>query len=285
MDDPHVIIVAYGAPEPLERCLTALEGHTEVLVVDNSSSPAVRSVVAEHGATYLDPHENLGFGAGVNLALQRLTARPQGDVLLLNPDAAIAPADLRKLSAHLRRPGNERVGALSPRLVHADGSAERVEWPFPSPSRAWSIALGLSSLGRRSDSFVIGAALLLRGEAIREVGLFDERFFLYAEETDWQRRALDLGWRSGMCEEAVATHLGSGTSGDPVRREVLFHAAQETYIRKWFGTPGWWSYRTAVCVGGIARVVMLGGDRRSAAFRRTRLYIRGPRKCAALARS
>ena len=122
--------------------------------------------------------------------------------------------------------------------------------------------------------------MLLRWEAILEVGLFDERFFLYAEETDWQHRALALGWTSAVCTEALARHEGAGTSQDPRRREMLFHAGQETYVRKWHGRAGWVVYRSASFVGATGRAVVLTGERRSAAARRAHLYLRGPRRCA-----
>jgi GT2 family glycosyltransferase len=129
---------------------------------------------------------------------------------------------------------------------------------------------------------VIGAVLLLRWDALSQVGLFDERFFLYAEEVDWQRRALALGWRSAVCDEVVASHIGAGTSDDPLRREALFHAAHETYIRKWYGRRGWWVYRTAACLGAAARAAVLPGGRRAEARRRALLYLRGPRRSASL---
>jgi GT2 family glycosyltransferase len=122
--------------------------------------------------------------------------------------------------------------------------------------------------------------LLLRREAIEDVGTFDERFFLYAEETDWQRRARDRGWTSAVCESAVAEHAGAGTSTDRVRREKLFHAAQETYIRKWHGGGGWLLYRVAACLGGGIRTLALTRARRRQAALRTILYLRGPRRCA-----
>jgi len=139
-------------------------------------------------------------------------------------------------------------------------------------------------LGRipSSKRSVIGAVLLLRAEALREVGLFDERFFLYAEEADWQRRATALGWTSAVCDEITATHVGAGTSSDLARRELLFHAAQETYIRKWFGSAGWGSYRLGTVLGAAARAIVLRGTRRSEAARRAKVYLRGPRRSAGM---
>jgi GT2 family glycosyltransferase len=276
----HVVVVAYHAADQLDRCLVTLGDRAETTVVDNSGSAAVRAVATARGAEYIDPGENLGFGAGANVALRRLLESPQ-DVLLLNPDATLAPPEFDKLAEYLHRPGNERLGAVSPRLIGLDGAEQRAKWPFPNPGRAWTEAIGLGWLPTRR-TFVIGAVLLLRWEALRQIGLFDERFFLYAEETDWQRRAVACGWSSLLWADATAEHVGAGASADLRRREALFHAAQETYIRKWYGKSGWFLYRGAACFGAAARALVLKGERRSEAARRAALYLRGPRRSAAL---
>src|SRR5579863_3232429 len=139
----------------------------------------------------------------------------------------------------------------------------------------WMEAVGLAGI-RARRRFVVGSVMLLRREAIDDVGLFDERFFLYAEETDWQHRARKRGWTSAVCVHAVAEHVGAGTSVDPRRRETLFHAAQETYIRKWYGRTGWLLYRVAACLGAAVRTLVLTRDRRAEAARRALLYFRGP---------
>ena len=277
----HAVIVAYHAADQLDHCLATLGTHVKTTVIDNSSSPTVRIVSDRRGATYVDPGQNLGFGAGVNVALRPLLAGPPSDVLLLNPDATLDPRELDKLSQHLRRERNQRLAAVSPRLVGPEGVEHQVVWPFPSPLRCWAEAIGLGRFPAR-HTIVIGALVLLRWEALREVGLFDERFFLYAEEADWQRRALASGWTSGLCPDAVGFHAGAGTTTDPMKREELFHAAHETYMRKWYGRKGWWVYRCGACIGATARAVLLAGDRRSEAARRARLYARGPRRCAGL---
>lgn len=271
-------MVAYGHAEALDTAIEPLAGGVAITVVDNSSSREVAEVARRHGAEYVDPGVNRGFAAGVNVALKRLEASPPAHVLLLNPDAVIQSDDLRKLVAFAA--SSDRLAAAAPRLVGRGGSDERVAWPFPSPWRAWLEAFGFGRLLTFRRQFVIGAVLLLDWQAVREVGPFDERFFLYCEETDWLRRAADAGWRSAVCAEAVAVHAGAGTSDDPARREALFHAAHETYIRKWFGTAGWWAYRAAAAFGATLRAVLLRGERRTLARRRAAIYARGPRRCA-----
>jgi GT2 family glycosyltransferase len=277
----HAIVVAYRVPEQLDRCLAGLGQELPVTVVDNSSMTEVEAVTRSYGATYVDAGGNLGFAAGVNIALRRLEQGESGDVLLVNPDAVVTPAAVRSLAACLGRPGNERVAAVAPRLVGPSGVEQRVVWPFPTPLRACAEAVGLGRL-RSRRMYAIGAVLLLRGEALRDVGLFDTRFFLYAEEADWQRRARGRGWTSALCAEAVAHHVGAATSGDPLLRETLFHAAKETYIRKWYGPAGWWLYRLAACTGAFVRALVLTRERRREARRCALLYLRGPRRCAAL---
>jgi GT2 family glycosyltransferase len=171
---------------------------------------------------------------------------------------------------------------MSSRLVNEEGREQRVLWPFPTPLRSWIEALGFGRLLTQRD-FAVGSVLLLRWEALIQVGLFDERFFLYAEEADWQKRAALQGWTARLCPGIVATHVGGGTSDDPQRREALFHAAHETYIRKWYGTAGWLAFRVAAYLGALARSVLLTGERRAEAGRRAALYLRGPRRCASLA--
>lgn len=278
----ETVVVAYGGADHLGACLATLGDGVKVTVVDNSNSDDVRAVADRLRATYIDAGANLGFGAGVNLALRRLAVNPPTYVLLLNPDARLDPDNLRALTAFLDSAANKRVAATSPRLVGEHGESQRVVWPYPSPWRAWVEAVGFGRVGARR-TFVIGAVLMLRWSALLEVGFFDERFFLYAEETDWQRRAAEMGWTSALCGGAIATHVGAGTSENPRRREVLFHAGQETYVRKWFGSAGWAFYRSAAACGATARALLLRGERRAEAKRRALLYARGPKRCAGLA--
>lgn len=267
-----VLIVAYGDPTLLARCLRCLGPGLDVVLVDNSSSEEVQILAQGAGARYFDSGRNLGFAAGVNRGLDDL-GPPWPDVLLLNPDAEIQASDVIRLQAFLREPGRERVGCVSPRLVDARGEAVRVRWPFPSPAQAWLDAAGLGRLPR-SRGFLIGPVLLLRSEALEAVGWFDEGFFLYQEEADWQRRAVSLGWSNEICSSVAARHTGGATADDESNRQVLFHAAVERYVRKWFGPDGWTIFRLGVMLGALIR--SLTGPRRALHRERFRRYLQGP---------
>ncbi len=265
----EVVVVAYGAPQLLRRALEPLRDEA-VTVVDNSSSDAVHEVCASLAIRYVNPGHNGGFAAGVNIGLrQRRSAN--SDVLLLNPDAVLEPSGIRQLQKALR--ASPDLASVSPCIRDARGGEERVMWPFPSPAGAWLDAVGL---GRwRPASFAIGAVLLLRAEAVAELGGFDESFFLYAEETDWAYRAARRGWRHAMVPEVTAAHVGAGTSSDPRRREAHFHASQERYYRKHFGPLGWQVARAAQIAGSTVRGLRGGTDGRAALARAT-TYVRGP---------
>jgi GT2 family glycosyltransferase len=273
----HVLVVAYGDPRALAECLGALDGNYPVLVVDNSSSEATRAEAARAGATYLDPGENLGFAAAVNLGLGA-TPLLDADVLLLNPDAVIAVADLERLRAALH--ADPTLACVAP-AQHRPGTDKPspVCWPFPTPSGAWTEALGLGRFAKRWG-YVIASVLLVRGRALVDVGGLDEGFFLYAEEADWERRATHRGWTVSYCPEASAMHVGAATDPDGARREVRFHSGVETYIRKWHGALGWRSYQAATVLTALRRAALGRRDRRRASLDLARLYASGPARAA-----
>jgi GT2 family glycosyltransferase len=275
--DPGAVVVAFGSADLLARALAPLTG-LRVVVVDNSSDKLVRGACSAAGALYVDPGANLGFAAGVNLGIRTLWGAGRCDVLLLNPDAVVTTATVTALHHELHRA--PRTAAVSPRLVGGDGP-QRVMWPWPTPGRMWREALGLLGSSRDDADWLVGAVLLLSADAYDEVGPFDELFFLYAEETDWQRRAVLAGWSVRLVADVAAEHAGAGTSADGRRREDLFHAGTETYVRKWHGRTGWTSYRAASVVSALLRSPR-PGEAGARARRRAYVFFRGPRRVARL---
>ncbi len=267
----HVVVIAYGDTNTLRPCLDALGGSYKTTVVDNSSSPETRLLVESFGFDYHDPGRNLGFAGGVNRALQ-LTAGVTYDVLLLNPDAVIDSAGVERLRDSLH--AADGLACVAPAQEGPSGS-DRVTWPVPSPWGAWLEALGLSALDDR-PVFLIGSILLIKAEALADVGLLDERFFLYAEETDWQIRAFAKGWSVALVPDVQAFHVGAGTGGDRKIRLRHFHASEELLVRKHYGRSGWTSYRAAKLAGSALRAVVRTGERRSDAIEKYRLFLAGP---------
>lgn len=274
-----VVIVAYGPADALARALARLQGSYPAVVVDNSSSPATAAVARQAGALYIDPGANVGFATAVNIALGHLAGSAR-DVLLLNPDARIDPSELDELHEQLYK--DPWLACVAP-SQHGPGSTEprTVRWPWHTPWGAWAEAVGLSRLRLRSSRyFVGGAVLLLRKAALAEVGNFDERFFLYSEDEDWEHRAQERGWRVRYCPEVAAEHAAGGTETDAVRLQLRLHSAIERYIRKWYGTTGWWVYRAGSVFGLGLRLIVRRGPRARNAARLMRLYVTGPDRAA-----
>lgn len=262
---PLVVVVAYRADDHLRRCLEGLGRSTEVLVVDNDAADSTAQVCAAFGVAYVSTPHNMGFARAVNLGLAQAGGR---DVLLLNPDARITPDAIAALQTFLRDPEHHRA-AVGPELVSPDGH-ERASWPMPSPIQAWADALGLSHRlrGRR---FVTGAVLLLRSEAIADIGGFDERYFLYAEESDWQQRAQEAGWEIEVAHGVTAEHVGGASSRDSDRRDFHFLTSNRAFNRRWYGTAGSALMRAGTVVAALRRATV--GPDRSLGRRRLRQSI------------
>jgi N-acetylglucosaminyl-diphospho-decaprenol L-rhamnosyltransferase len=140
-----------------------------------------------------------------------------------------------------------RVGALGPRLVYPNGSLQDSAWRFPTPLVT---ALGLVTLGKagvkqskghtlRSVDWVTGAALVLRREALDEVGLFDEGFFLYSEEVDLQLRLRRAGWDIRFLPDVTVVHHESQFSaGVPERRINEMWRSRHRYWHKHHSAAG-----------------------------------------------
>lgn len=246
----EVVVVAYGHVEMLREALAPIAG-LPLTVVDNSSMPEIAALCREIGCRYLDPNRNTGFSGGVNIGLRSRLVEG-GDVLLLNPDAIVTPDAIAELQRTLHSAPD--IASVGPVQFDSSGVRARVSWPFHSPLNAWLEQVGLWRL-RKPSEFVMGSVLLLRAEALAQVGAFDERFFLYFEETDWAYRAQAAGWRHVVAESATAVHVGSGTSESWDARQSRFRASEEEYYRKHFGAAGWRSAQLARWTGTQLRRV------------------------------
>jgi len=224
----HLVIAALPALlAELAPCEAAL-----VVIVDNASgdgsAEALAAAIAANGwdarVRLLVSPRNGGFAAGNNLAFAEI-ARWEHDplgILLLNPDAEVRPGAVRALVRGLaERP---RAGAIGPCLEDPGGARWSAAFHFPSlareaaaalnfgpVSRRFPITLPMQHAPRRAD-WVSGAAVLLRAEAVRDVGPMDEGFFLYFEEVDYMRRMQAAGWEVWHLPGASVLHdAGSAT--------------------------------------------------------------------------
>ena len=239
MPDLSVSIVNTNSRALLLACLESLAGSdAEIVVLDNASEdgsadavgdrfPDVRVIAQEHRA---------GFGANHNTVIRATTGRY---VYVLNEDTTAIDWGLETLTAYLD--DHPRVAALGPRLVYPDGRLQDSAWRFPTPLVS---TISLATLGRlgvtqsrgdepRAVDWVMGAAVVLRREALDEVGLFDESFFLYSEEVDLQARLHSAGWDVHYFPSVSVVHHESQFSADiPERRINEMWRSRHRYWQK-----------------------------------------------------
>lgn len=250
----EVVIVSHGAEELLQRCLRSLEAHPasiamRVTVVDSGSSDSTPDMVErEFPQMRLIRRENIGFSAANNVVLRENEA---GAVLLLNPDTEVYAGTLDAALARLR--SDERIGMVGCKLVTESGELDHAcKRSFPTPLSALAHFTGIGRSDGASAALsqyrathlddeepgevdaVNGAFMLCRGEAVREVGLLDEGYWLYMEDLDWCRRFWQAGWKVFYEPASVALHVKGGSSGKRrvPKQEIAFHRGMGRFYRR-----------------------------------------------------
>ncbi len=219
-----VLIVSYNTRDLLLQAIASVvdEPRVEVIVLDNCSHDGSVDAVAERypSARLIRSPRNLGFAGGTNAAANCAS----GDyLLLLNPDAQLLPGALERLLGVLER--EPRAAAVGPALRYPDGKPQPSAFRFPGLVQ---VALDLWPVPRLMDSrvngrlhhaqrathvdVVLGACILIRGEAWRDVGPLDEGYFMYLEEVDWCHRARQRGWQVWFEPAATAEHVAGAAT-------------------------------------------------------------------------
>lgn len=223
-----------------EAALLAMQGIDGALViVDNESGDGsfekMTSEVARRGWD-IGPHRvrvlqsghNGGFGAGNNFGIR--AGLPDGTrpdyVYLLNSDAFPAPDAIRLLLQHLQ--AHPQTGFAGSFMHGPDGDPHRTAFRFPGIASEFEGQIRLGPVSRLLGRWVVaqpipeqttrvdwlaGASIMMRRKVPDEIGLFDEAFFLYFEETDLCRRAALAGWPSDYVVESRVAHIGSASTG------------------------------------------------------------------------
>jgi len=277
--DISVSLVNTSSRELLLACLESLRGvDAEVVVLDNASEDGSAEAVRERfpDVRLIEQRHRAGFGANHNTVIRATTGRY---VYVLNEDTTSADWGFDRMVAHLD--ANPRVAALAPRLEYPDGRLQNSAWRFPTPAVA---ALGLLTLSRagvvlsggretRDVDWAMAAALLVRREALDDVGLFDEDFFIYSEETDLCLRLRRAGWRTQYFPSVTVVHHESQFSaGIPERRINEMWRGRHRYWQKHHSRAGARIAALATGAQYALRGLLRRGDRDFAA--RMRLHAR-----------
>ena len=240
MADVSVVVVTYNALPWVERALESVRGH-EMVVVDHGSTDGTLELVRERfPEARVIEQENKGLGGGSNAGMRIAS----GDYfLLLNSDAWALDDAVERLVAFAEE--HPEAAVVGPRLLNPDGSLQRSVRGFPTVWRLATEYLFLRKLAPRSRAlnafygagfdheevreaeFLMGSVLLVRREAADTVGLFDEDFFMFSEETDWLYRFRQAGWKVLFTPDAEFVHVGGATTrqnwGPMFREQVRGH--------------------------------------------------------------
>lgn len=260
-----IVILNYKNRGLVRQCVKTIELYApkvsyEILVVDNNSGDGTELMMATHFPAAKFPHvrfiqtgANLGYAGGNNVGIRASTGRY---LAIMNPDITVRPGALDEM--HRFMEANKDVGVAGPKLVHPDGSLDHSCYRFPDLSIPVyrRTPLGKTPKGKaalasylmddydhattRDVDWLLGAVLVVRRAALDKVGLLDDQFFLYFEDTDWCRRFWNAGWRVVYHTGANMVHFherlsaqGSWLTG-PFRKSTRIHISScVKYFRKW----------------------------------------------------
>jgi N-acetylglucosaminyl-diphospho-decaprenol L-rhamnosyltransferase len=262
--DLSIVIISWNVRELLRHCLDSiresLKGEkgkgllVETIVFDNGSADGSADMVREGfpRVHLMESEVNLGFTKGNNLAMGQSEGRY---ILLLNPDTEVVGDSLGTMVAYME--SHPRVGALGPQLLNPDGTTQSSRRRFPTLATAFLESTVLQRwfqgsrilkryyvLDRPGDEiqpvdWVVGAALLIRREALHQVGPLNEEFFMYSEELEWCYRLKAQGWEVAYLPAAQVIHL-EGRSSEQVLafRHIHFQRSKVLFFKRYYGWRG-----------------------------------------------
>lgn len=256
--DLAIVIVSWNTRQLLDDCLRStfesFRGglRTVVWVVDNASADGSAEMVRSKypQARLIANTENVGFAIANNQAIREVSARY---VLLLNSDTIVPPGALDSLVAVME--DHTLAGVCSPLLLNADGSPQICWARFPGLSSELSGALDrgqspypladFADTTRRTAmtpfevDWVGGACFLVRADALGSIGLLDESYFMYSEETDWCLRFRNAGYHVLLAPSITVTHLGGASSRVvPLATRQRIWRSGLRFYRKAYGPVG-----------------------------------------------
>jgi N-acetylglucosaminyl-diphospho-decaprenol L-rhamnosyltransferase len=266
-----IIIVNWNTRELLAHCLASIYAHPpagdlEVIVVDNASSDGSAAMIRDAfpQVTLLVNEHNAGFAAANNRGIRQSSGTY---VLLLNSDTEVGAGALETLLQFME--ANPQAGGAGARLLNPDGSLQHSCSPMPTllregmhlfhldyrqrrAMRAWDVATP------RPVDVLLGACLLVRREAIEQVGLMDEYYFMYSEEVDYCRRLQEAGWILYWVPQAKVVHYGGQSTRQAATEMFLrLYTAKLRYFRKHDGKRAGQLYKLILVAAALFRLLLL----------------------------
>lgn len=269
--DISIVIVNWNTKDLLRDCLksvyqTVKDVKFEVIVVDNASNDGSVAMVTEEftDVVIIENSENRGFGAANNQAFAVMKGRY---ALLLNTDAVLTENAVHELFTFMEN--HEEAAMAGGQLLDRDGSRQNSIANFPT---IFTLLFNISFLEylfpRKYPSkrykhekplaveSVIGACVMVRKKAMDEVGVFDERYFFFFEETDWALQMRVAGWRVYHVPSAMIYHLQGKSIGTNIRSRIEFYRSRYRFFAKWRGRVYYIAIRSIIYVRLIINWVL-----------------------------
>jgi hypothetical protein len=221
-----IVVLTWNQHDLTLDCLASLaemnypSDRLQIIVVDNGSRDATVAAVRERfpQVTVLENGDNLGFAEGNNVGIRHALQGTAEYVMLLNNDTAVDRQMLSELLAVMEQFSD--VGIVGPKMLYFDPSnviwcaGNRIEWRSGGSIRLQAEEPDtIDGEQPRDADFITACAILLRRQVIAQIGLLDQRFFIYYEETDWCVRATKAGWRILYVPSARLWHKVSAAMG------------------------------------------------------------------------
>lgn len=277
--DVSVIIVNWNTKKLLQDCLTSIykeagKVHYEVIVVDNASSDGSAEMVRSEfpAAKLIVEQTNRGYAAGVNDGIRIAQGKY---VLVLNSDTLICDTAIEKTIGYADK--HEEAAVIGCQVRESRDKVQMTCFRFPSLLNLFLRTSGLARFfkynrffGRgdmrwwqrdseREVDVVSGMFMLVRREAIRQVGLMDEEYFLYCEETDWCYRFAKAGWKRLFWPGARIIHVNGGdhsTNQAALKMFIQRQKSQLIFFRKNHGLYSYWLARLLLTLIFAQRVCL-----------------------------
>ena len=256
--DISVCIVNLNSIKFLRRCLESLkkgirDNSFEVIIVDNNSKDGSISYLenfSEFKIKLIKNKFNSGYTKAINQALKKSSGE---HILVLNPDSILQDKSIDKILMHSRR--NKKIGVIGPKVVDESGNFQAsCRRGIATPMAVFSYFTGLAKLFPKTEVFtgyqlnhldnnvvsevsgVSGSCMVIKSELIREIGMFDEKFFAYQEDSDFCLRAIYHGWTICFFPLVKVVHFGGfgGSNFVPMKAIFEWHRSYWTFYNKHF---------------------------------------------------
>lgn len=245
-----IIILQYNNSQDTIGCLNSVKEldytNYEVIIVDNGSEVKYIEALKDIASSLdlrcpkikiITLDSNLGYSGGNNVGIKYALEHGADYVFILNPDTTVEKTVLSKLTE--RAESDPAIGIIGPAIVEGNKIVfgGKIEWLKPKLSHL--LVEPLSGISSSTNKYVIGAAMLIKREVIEKIGLLDECYFLYFEDTDYCLRASKAGFKLAVVPEATVRHQPSSSTkmlGAPL---LLRYHYRNAHLFNWKNSPFW----------------------------------------------